>query len=44
MIDVMRKAVIVPIHRDGWPFIAAGLKTLLETGQPLIAQEAGASA
>ena len=23
MIDVMRKAVIVPIHRDGWPFIAA---------------------
>ena len=23
MIDVMRKAVLVPIHRDGWPFIAA---------------------
>ena len=23
MLDVMRKAVIVPIHRDGWPFIAA---------------------
>ncbi len=22
MIDVMRKAVLVPIHRDGWPFIA----------------------
>jgi DNA-binding transcriptional ArsR family regulator/uncharacterized protein YndB with AHSA1/START domain len=24
----------------GWPLIAAGLKTLLETGQPLMAQEA----
>ena len=23
MIDVMRKAVLAPIHRDGWPFIAA---------------------
>jgi hypothetical protein len=23
MIDVMRRAVLVPIHRDGWPFIAA---------------------
>ena len=23
MIDVMRKAVLVPINRDGWPFIAA---------------------
>jgi len=22
MIDAMRKAVLVPIHRDGWPFIA----------------------
>jgi phosphatidylserine decarboxylase len=23
MIDVMRRAVLAPIHRDGWPFIAA---------------------
>jgi uncharacterized protein YndB with AHSA1/START domain/DNA-binding transcriptional ArsR family regulator len=28
----------------GWPLIAAGLKTLLETGQPLMAQEAEARA
>ena len=28
----------------GWPFIAAGLKTLLETGEPLGAKEAEATA
>ena len=28
----------------GWPLIAAGLKTLLETGEPLMAAEANASA
>jgi len=26
---------------DGWPFILAGLKTLLETGQPLVPSGAG---
>ena len=28
----------------GWPSIAAGLKTLLETGEPLMAKEAEATA
>ena len=28
----------------GWPLIAAGLKTLLETGEPLVAKEAEATA
>ncbi len=48
MIDVMRKAVLVPIHRDGWPFIAAFvlITLLLGTlvGEPLGWLGAGASA
>ena len=28
----------------GWPLIAAGLKTLLETGEPLMPKEAEATA
>jgi uncharacterized protein YndB with AHSA1/START domain/DNA-binding transcriptional ArsR family regulator len=45
---------LIVIHEDlgqatfdevagGWPLIAAGLKTLLETGQPLMAPESGAA-
>lgn len=39
--DVVGRDSRIAEVSDGWPFILAGLKTLLETGQPLVPSGAG---
>lgn len=36
MIEVMRRAVLVPIHRDGWPFIAVFAAIALLLGMAVV--------